>query len=334
MNLLFWKKKAPEHPGLPMARQHGQDLLPVQDHTASIAAEDLLVFCTCRNEKSRLPFFLEYYRKLDIGHFLFVDNDSTDGTREFLSAQPDCSVWTTMASYKDSNFGVHWLNFLAGKYGPKHWCLTLDPDEFLVYPYCDTRSLREMTDYFDSEKKESFFTILLDMYPQGAVEEAFYQEGMNPLEVAPFFDPTGFYQERMSQCRDWWVRGGVRRRIFFSDQPWNAPALNKTPLVRWKKHFLYLSSTHVLNPKRLNEPHFKDTLAPTGCLLHFKYLSLFQNKVLEEMERKQHYAGSREYKRYAEMFEKKTHLWCEGSARFQGWRQLVDLGLMNVGRWF
>ena len=333
MNLLFWKKKAPEHPGLPMARQHGQDLLPVQDHTASIAAEDLLVFCTCRNEKSRLPFFLEYYRKLDIGHFLFVDNDSTDGTREFLSAQPDCSVWTTKASYKDSNFGVHWLNFLAGKYGPKHWCLTLDPDEFLVYPYCDTRSLREMTDFFDSEKKESFFTILLDMYPKGSVEEAHYHESMDPLEVAPWFDPTGFYQEQMPQ-RDWWVRGGVRRRVFFANEPWNAPALNKTPLVRWKKHFLYLSSTHVLAPKRLNEPHFKDSLAPTGCLLHFKYLSLFQNKVREEMERKQHYAGSREYKKYADMFAKKTHLWCDGSVRFQGWRQLVDLGLMNVGRWF
>ena len=334
MKIPFLTKKKPEHPGLALASRHGEDLRVVRDRTARIASDDLLVFSTCRNEKSRLPYFLDYYRKLGVGHFLFVENDSSDGTREFLEAQSDCSVWTTAASYRDSKFGVHWLNFLAGKYGAKHWCLTLDPDEFLVYPYCDTRSLKEMTDYFDSEKKESFFTILLDMYPRGSVEEASYREGDNPLEVAPWFDPTGFYQERMPECRDWWVRGGVRRRVFFPDQPWNAPPLNKTPLVRWKKHFLYLSSTHVLNPKRLNEPHFKGSVAPTGCLLHFKYLSLFQEKVREEMRRKQHYAGSREYQRYAEMFDKKTHLWCEGSVKYEGWRQLVDLGLMNVGGWF
>jgi hypothetical protein len=334
MKIPFLTKKKPEHPGLALARRHGEDLRVVQDRTAKIATDDLLIFSTCRNEKTRLPYFLDYYRKLGVGQFLFVENDSSDGTREFLEIQPDCSIWSTSASYRDSNFGVHWLNFLASKYGAKHWCLTLDPDEFLVYPYCDTRSIRDMVDYFDSENKESFFTIFLDMYPKRAVEDAIYEEGMNPLEVAPWFDPTGFYQEKMPVNGDYWVRGGVRRRVFFPEQPWNAPALNKTPLVRWKKHFLYLSSTHVLNPKRLNEPHFKDTLAPTGCLLHFKYLSLFQNKVLEEMERKQHYAGSREYKRYAEMFEKKTHLWCEGSVRFLGWRQLVDLGLMNVGRWF
>ena len=333
MSPLF-ARKTTSHRGLALAKKHGEDLQSVKNRTSNISANDILVFSTCRNERPRLSFFLDYYRRMGVGHFLFVENDSSDGTREFLEVQQDCSVWTTRASYRDSNFGVHWLNALAQCYGAKHWCLTLDPDEFLVFPYCDTRALRDLLDFFDAEGKESLYTLLIDMYPRGAVEDAKYCDGMDPIEVACWFDPAGYFQEKMPENHDWWVRGGVRRRVFFTDEPWNAPALNKTPLVKWKKHFLYLSSTHTVNPKRLNEPNFKDSLAPTGCLLHFKYLSLLQDKVQEEMLRKQHYAGSREYKRYAELFEKKTNLWSEGSVQFKGWRQLVDLGLMNVGRWF
>lgn len=319
---------------LSLAAQHAGSLHVVCNKTSSIKKHDILAFVVCRNELTRLPYFLKYYRNLGVDHFVFVDNASTDGSSEYLASQGDCSVWHTSASYKDSKFGVHWLNHLLQRFGTGHWCLTLDPDEFLVIPYADSRDLKDLTEYFDSQKKHSLFNVLIDMYPEGLVEDALYESGQDPLEVAPWFDPTGYYQERMEENWDWWIRGGVRRRVFFAEEPWNAPALNKTVLVRWRKHYTYLSSTHVLRPKRLNNPHFKNTLSPTGCILHFKYLSLFKDKVAEEMERRQHYAGSREYQRYHQMMESKTKLWCEGSARFQSWHQFVDLGLMNTGRWF
>jgi hypothetical protein len=68
--------------------------------------------------------------------------------------------------------------------------------------------------------------------------------------------------------------------------------------------------------------------------LHFKYLSLLKDKVSEELKRRQHYAGSREHLRYHEMFARNTRLWNTGSARYQSWRQLVDLGVIKMGRWF
>ena len=321
------------HRNRALAEQHGQDLRRVHDRTGSLKADGLLAFVVCRNENVRLPYFLEYYRAQGVDHFFLIDNDSEDGTAAFVETQPDCSLWTTSASYKDSLFGVHWLNHLLGKYGTGHWCLTLDPDEFLIIPYGDTRDIKDATIFLDSQKKENLFSVMIDMYPEGAVDAAVYHRGQNPLEVAPWFDPTGYYQEQRPQC-DWWIRGGVRRRVFFHDEPWNAPALNKTVLVKWKRHFVYVSSTHVLSPFRLNNPHFRDTLAPTGCLLHFKYLALIKAKIEEEMQRRQHYAGSREYQRYHTMLSSHSHLWCEGSARFENWRQLVDLGLMNTGRWF
>jgi len=316
------------------AYRHGRGLSPVIDQTRKIKPGDLLVFVVLRNEALRIPYFLQYYRNLGVNHFLFVDNDSSDGFIEIIAEAPDCSVWHTSASYRESKFGVHWLNYLLRKHGVGHWCLTLDPDEFLVYPHIDSRSLPELADYLESEGKESFFSVILDMYSDLAVDEAVCEQGQNPLAVCPWFDPTGYYQDRRSNYGEWWIRGGVRRRVFFPDQPWHAPALNKTVLVKWQWRYSYIASTHIVWPNRLNRPHFADTLAPTGCLLHFKYLSVLREKVEEEMQRKEHYAGSREYARYLDGLDNGTVLWSPGSARFEGWQQCVDLGLMNVGRWF
>ena len=73
-----------------------------------------------RNEIIRLPYFLEYYRKLGVAHFLIVDNDSDDGTGEYLADQPDVSLWHTTHSYKLSRFGVDWLTWLQIKIGRAH----------------------------------------------------------------------------------------------------------------------------------------------------------------------------------------------------------------------
>ena len=322
------------YPPLLKAYQHGRSLAAVINNTGAIEPADLLAFIVLRNETVRLPYFLDYYRKLGVKHFLFIDNDSSDGFIDRVGAEPDCSVWHTRASYKASKYGVHWLNYLLRKYGTGHWCLTLDPDEFLIFPHSDSRSLTELTAYLEQEGKTSFFSIMLDMYGDGTVDDAVYRQGQDPLDVCPWFDATGYYQDKRPNYGEWWIRGGVRRRVFFPDQPWNAPALNKTVLVKWQRYYAYIASTHIAWPNKLNRPHFSDTLAPTGCLLHFKYLSLLREKVEEEMERKEHYAGSREYSRYLDGLNNQTVLWSPASVRFRGWRQCVDLGLMNVGRWF
>jgi hypothetical protein len=72
---------------------------------------------TLRNERPRLPYFLRYYRDRGVSHFFFVDNDSDDGTREYLAVQEDCSVWTTPDSYKRARFGIDWMNRLLRRYG-------------------------------------------------------------------------------------------------------------------------------------------------------------------------------------------------------------------------
>ena len=68
-----------------------RELTAVVNRTATIQPQDILLISTLRNERVRLPYFLRYYRNLGVGHFLFVDNDSDDGTRELLAKQEDVS---------------------------------------------------------------------------------------------------------------------------------------------------------------------------------------------------------------------------------------------------
>ncbi|GGL55709.1 glycosyltransferase family 2 protein [Wenxinia marina] len=311
-----------------------RELTAVEDRTARIAPGDILVFSTFRNEDVRLPWFLDYYRRLGVGHFLMVDNASDDGGREFLAGQPDVSLWTTDASYKRSRFGVDWLNWLLRRHGHGHWCLTVDPDELLIYPFCDTRPLRALTDWLDASSIKSFSAMLLDMYPKGRLDGQPYRRGSDPLEIAQWFDSGNYAIERNHRFGNLWIQGGPRARVFFPETPALAPALNKIPLVKWDRRYTYVSSTHMLLPRGLNLVYDEwGGEKASGLLLHTKFLDTFGGKAAEELSRGQHYGASREYRAYAGLGADSPDLWCKWSEKYINWRQLEILGLMSKGNW-
>ena len=311
-----------------------RELTPVVLRTDRIAPQDVLVFSTLRNEKVRLPFFLNYYRNLGVNHFLIVDNDSDDGSREYLAQQPDVSLWTTSHSYKRSRFGVDWLNGLQMKFGHGHWTLVVDPDEFFVYPFCDTRPIRALTDWLDASSIKSFSAMLLDMYPKGPFNARPYSAGQDPFEIAQYFDGGNYMITRNRKYGNLWIQGGPRARMFFPDLPERAPALNKIPLVKWEKGYAYVSSTHMLLPRGLNQVFDEwGGEKASGCLLHAKFLDTFPLKAEEEMARRQHYANSHEYRAYRDGISKEPDLWCKWSEKYINWRQLEILGLMSKGNW-
>lgn len=316
------------------AVRKSRELSVVRDNTAKIRRRDILVFSTFRNENVRLPWFLDYYRNLGVNHFLMVDNGSDDGGREYLSGQGDVSLWTTAASYKRARFGVDWLNYLQRRYGHGHWCLTVDPDELFIYPFCDTRPIRALTDWLDASSIRSFSAMLLDMYPKGPIEAAPYERGSDPLETANWFDSGNYTIRRNPTFGNLWIQGGPRTRAFFADDPAHSAALNKIPLVRWHRSYAYVSSTHMLLPRGLNAVHDEwGGEKASGLLLHTKFLHTMADKAKEELDRRQHYAASREYRAYAEGIEGGTDLWCKWSEKYINWRQLEVLGLMSKGNW-
>lgn len=311
-----------------------RELSAVSNRTRQIRKSDVLLFCTARNERIRLPYFLEYYRNQGINHFFFVDNASTDGTGDYLKDQPDCSLWQTRHGYKRARFGMDWVNWLLLRYAHNHWTLTVDPDEFFVYPFCDTRPIQALTDWLDASSIKSFSAMLLDMYPKGRIDAQPYREGQNPLEIATWFDSGNYVIRKNPRYGNLWIQGGPRMRALFADKPALAPALNKIPLVKWERKNTYASSTHMLLPRGLNLTYDEwGGEKASGLLLHTKFLDTFTQKAQEELVRAQHYNASVEYKAYADLGGTDPDLWCNWSEKYINWRQLEILGLMSKGNW-
>lgn len=310
-----------------------RELKSVANRTGQIGRDDVILVCTLRNERIRLPYFLRYYRRLGVAHFLIVDNGSDDGSGAYLADQPDVSLWHTDASYKRSRFGVDWVNGLLDRYANGHWALTVDVDEFLIYPYCDTRTLPALTDWLTASSIRSFGAMLVDMYPKGPVDAQPYREGQDPFEIAAWFDSGNYTMEPNPRFQNLWIQGGPRARVFFPEQPALAPALNKIPLVKWERRFAYASSTHTMLPRGLNRVYDEwGGEKASGCLLHAKFLDTFAEKSAEELTRRQHYAASREYRAYQDQGGM-PELWCQWSEKYINWRQMELLGLMSKGNW-
>lgn len=312
-------------------RRAGGQLTLVQDNMGSVGPSDILLVACLRNECIRMARFADYYRALGVDHFLLIDNDSDDGFMDWAAGQKDVSVWHTRASYKASNFGMLWCNDILRRHACKHWCVVVDPDEFLVYPNMETRSLRILTQFLDDDKRPCMHALTIDAYSDKPLVDAVLEEGADPFEVCPFFDRDGYISSG-GWGNGTWVRGGPRLRAHFRDNPYEAPALNKIPLIRWRRYYHYRMSMHDAWPRRLNRAHHPEQVSVTGALFHFKFVASLRDKAAEEQRRNEHYAGGREYARYrkgpAEFYEPGL------SVRYEGPDQLVKLGLMSAANWF
>lgn len=310
------------------------EISPVRDRTNQISKTDVIAFSTMRNEMLRLPYFLDHHRRLGIRHFLIVDNQSDDGTAAYLAEQPDVSLWTSAHSYKASRFGVDWLTWLMLKYGHGRWCLTVDADELLIYPHWPDRPLDQLTAWLDQNGIQAFGALMLDIYPKGPTDQARYKAGQNPTEVLSWFDADGYTSTRQKPLMNLWQQGGARARVFFADTPRLAPTLNKLPLVKWNRRFVYVNSTHSMMPPRMNLAYDGvggSTLS--GVLLHTKFLYSIADRSAEEQVRKEHFYDSSLYDPYYDRLKESPDLWCPDSVRYEGWEQLVRLGLMSAGDW-
>jgi hypothetical protein len=311
-----------------------RQLSVLADRTGAIRPGAILAFSTMRNEVIRLPHFLDHYRKLGVDHFLIVDNDSTDGTQDYLAAQGDVSLWRTGGSYRLSRFGVDWLTWLQMRHGDGHWCLTVDADELLIYPHHDTRPLRALTGWLDRGGRQSFGALMLDMYPKGRLSAQRYSAGDDPCGTLQWFDAGNYMIQKQNRLENLWIQGGPRARLFFSETPRRAPTMGKVPLVRWSRRYAYVSSTHSILPRHLNHVH--DAAGgelTSGILLHTKFLPMITGRSAEEKNRREHFANSRLYDAYYDSLTGDPDLWCDRSTRYRGWRHLEALGLMSRGGW-
>jgi hypothetical protein len=294
----------------------------------------VLVFSVVRNEMSRLPYFLEFYRTAGVSHFLFVDNDSNDGTGDYLKAQTDCSVWQTSAPYRDARFGLDWLTWLMMRHGHGRWCLMVDADELLVYAGDDQHSIADLSAQLDRQGYQGFGAFMLDLYPDGPLGTQTYEAGQDPREVLTHFDGAPYRAERQEPKGNLWMQGGVRERAFFAEQPERSPTLNKIPLMKWQRSFAWTNSCHAVLPRHLN--FIYDGIGsqmPSGALLHTKFLPEIVEKSETERQRGQHFHAPDLFHDYYQSIQDKPNLMGANSIRYSGPDQLAELGLVSSGAW-
>lgn len=311
-----------------------RDLASIADRTERIAPGDVLVFVTLRNEATRLPYFLQHYRALGVRHFLVVDNDSTDGSRDLLADAGDVSLWHTRASYRRARFGMDWMQALLMRHGHGHWCLTVDADELLIYPHHETRPLPALTDWLDARGDVALGALMLDLFPQGPLDRVRYRPGQDPTEVLAWYDSANYTIQRKRDTGALRIQGGPRARMFFADRPERGPTLTKVPLVRWNWRYVYTNSTHAMLPRHLNRIY--DTEGGeklSGVLLHTKFLPEIAAKSAEEKTRRQHFGEPGAFDAYYDALTRAPDLWHAHASRYRGWRQLEAEGLMSRGEW-
>ena len=155
----------------------------------AIADDDVVLICVVKDDLVRIKEFIKHYRWQGITRFAFVDNGSTDGTREFLLAQADCDVYGCELTYSSLR-RVVWLNKLIERYGSKRWYVMVDSDEFIFYPGMEKISLLELISYSERNDISRISGYLVDMY---ANDKLFgLNMGESFRKKACYFDGTGY----------------------------------------------------------------------------------------------------------------------------------------------
>lgn len=302
-------------------------LLYLSGRPIDIHPNHIIAVIKQRNEAQRLPYLLTYYRRLGVDRFVVVDNGSTDGSRDMLLAQPDTSVFSTEDSFAACSFGMDWVNTLLNHFCDGNWILAPDADECLVWPGCESQTLRQLTQWMDSIGAEALFTIMLEMYSDRAFGTIGYEAGESFLAYAPFFDRRGYVIAPFSAFPNWRIFGGVRQRMFrdLPNASGHLPTISKLPLIRWRRGQAFTAATHFIRePVRL---------APMrGALLHFKMLDDLYEECRLEAVREQRFNKSAVAKLLIAAIDRNSHRSFYDSSvsvNYTDTNQLVRLGLMS-----
>lgn len=291
----IWPKKIWPTCQKPSLRPNSDQLELLTDAKVltDLLEQNVVVISVVRNEMLMLPRFLEHYRKLGVKCFMFVDNCSDDGTREYLMQQNDVIVYSTDTEYKRSHYGVSWQQAVMGNHCLGKWVLLADADEFLVYEDSETVGLSSFIDSVESSGDNGVLLYMVDMYPYGDLEEADFNE-RSVFDVAPYFDRQALIELRFgggmySNSRNY--VNGLRHRL--APARINAYVSQKYALFKYYPWIRLCEGAHYAANMQISPR--------SAFFAHFKYHSGFKEKVTTEVKRKQHFNDAEEYRKYAAM---------------------------------
>lgn len=300
----------------------GLELTPLRP-SARLATDDVPLIVPVRNERSRLAPFLAHYRRLGVTRFLVVDDQSDDGTYEYLAEQPDVDLYSSNVRFAEAGHGTQWRYALAKSYGFNRYYLSVDIDEYLVYSGMEEHNIADLITWMQSNRRKRLLAGMIDLYPSGPIENVDFHFQRDPWKVAKYFDRTG-YEMHMKAVGPL-ISGGAMERLFHKSH-----FLHKFPLLCWTPRTIHHPTIH--NPF----PYQWSSLPILGCLLHFKLFADLVARSKTAVEEEQYVGKSWKYRDYLDTI--KTRGILNGmdervSLPYSGPDQLVQLGLMSEIDW-
>lgn len=260
------------------------------------------LFAIVRNERYFLPHFLAHYRGLGVRNFWFLDDHSTDGTRELLLAQDDCGVVASDRRFGDKLDGLRfstWVRRLVPeRLFPGRWVLCVDCDEFLVLPAA-CPSVDALAATLDRNGLDSARAVMLDFFPRSLADLTAADPTAAPFALCPHFDPLPSLDWRDRESRPRTVPlEGVRPRMLAellkrvpAPPAWLASykhaLVHKAPLLRWRPGV------------RMRCPH-EATVPPSDrvqlVLAHFKFYPGYEERIRAAVTSGNYFDTSIEYR--------------------------------------
>lgn len=188
--------------------------------------------------------------------------------------------------------------------------------EYLFFPFCETRRIREMLTFHTEERRNAMLTYVVDLYAGDL--------GNHPAAVSledAWLDRSGYYAlARKDPAQDWKPMerqmdffGGLRWR-FEEHIPWARRKIDRISLFRARQ------GLRLAPDFTLNDPEMNTFACPWHHNLTAAVCSFRTAKALRANPGSRHAIS--------------TFRW-QNSTPFQ-WhsQQLMDLGLMEPGQWF
>lgn len=288
-----------------------------KDFNASVDDNSIILICVVRDEFLLLDYFIKHYIEIGITHFIFVDNDSTDGTLDYLVAREDieCMVYHTADSYAKNEYGISWVNEILNNYCKNMWCLVVDVDELLMPR--GGMSLGDIRDDMEKNDSNVMVTCLIDFYPK-RFDEFKYVRGNN------FLDHSNYYERLIkkdtlvyiAEDNSLVIKGGLRQRTLGSEQ--EPVCLTKKSFFKfdWFGTHSLAVGMHWILPKDFISENYstwkeyegwftanKNIRFHAGLLVvaHFKFIkSNIFDYFKERVRKNQDWDNSIEYRKYSE----------------------------------
>lgn len=194
-----------------------------------------------------------------------------------------------------------------------HYCYNA---EYLFFPFCETRSVRELLAFHAEERRDAMLTYVIDLYAEDL------DKAPNAVALdSAMLDRSGYYALGRQDPANGWkpmdrqmdCYGGLRWR-FEEHVPWTRRRIDRISLFRAQQ------GLKLLPDHRFNIEEYNTFACPWHNNLTTALCSFRTAKALRTNP------GSR--------FDIHSFVW-RNSVRFE-WKsqQLLDLGLMEPGQWF